>query len=329
MEADVQGKALSMRAESAAESDTLQADAFKKLYPREFFSKFIESGIRPDGRPVGRCRPTTVGLNVVSTADSSALVKIGSTTALAGVKLEVMPPKEDQPNQGQLVIQVEMTSLASSSHRPGRFSEEATSIQERINSAVESSSALNLEDLCIDPGRAAWCVYLDIYLLDAAGSLVDAALLAAIACLANMQLPPVTINDQGKVVSAKESDSKTSQQKLQMRSMPLSVTCGTFNGKLLVDPTAEEEALLSATVNTIVDAQGKLVSGKQQPLLFARVLKLLNATMHASLSVFAKNRITGNDRYPCQRQLHNMCSAWCMRILMPMPKYIFMHHGTS
>ena len=251
-----------MAAGTAVVSDSLEADAFKKLYPKEFFSKFIESGIRPDGRPVGRCRATTIGLNVVSTADSSALVKIGSTTALAGAKLEVLPPKEDLPNQGQLVIQVEMTSLASSHHRPSRFSEEATSIQERISSAVESSSALNLEDLCINPGKAAWCVYLDIYLLDAAGSLLDAALLAAIACLANMQLPSVTVNDQGKVVSAKESDVKTPQQKLQMHSMPLSVTCGTFSGKLLVDPTADEEALLSATVNTIVDAQGKLVSGR-------------------------------------------------------------------
>ena len=253
-----------MAAGTAVQSDSLEADAFKKLYPKEFLSKFIESGIRPDGRPVGRCRPTTIGLNVVSTADSSALVKIGSTTALAGAKSEVMPPKEDLPNQGQLVIQVEMTSLASSSHRPGRFSEEASSIQERISSVVESSSALNLEDLCIDPGRAAWCVYLDIYLLDAAGSLLDAALLAAIACLANMQLPSVTVNDQGKVVPIKEADLKAPQQKLQMHSMPVSVTCGTFSGKLLVDPTAEEEALLSATVNTIVDAQGHLISGRQQ-----------------------------------------------------------------
>lgn len=264
-----QGKAQSMTAGAAVQSDSLQADAFKKLYPREFFSKFIESGIRPDGRPVGRSRATTIGLNVVSTADSSALVKIGSTTALAGLKVEVMPPKEDLPNQGQLAIQVEMTSLASSSHRPGRFSEEATSIQERISSALTSSSALNLEDLCIDPGRAAWCLYLDIYLLDAAGGLMDAALLAAVACLANLQLPHVTISEQGTVVSATDSDAQIPLGKLQMHSLPLSVTCGVFDSKLLVDPTSEEEALLSATINTIIDAQGKLICGRQSVPMYA------------------------------------------------------------
>ena len=251
-----------MTVDTAVQGGSLEAGAFKKIYPREFFSTFIETGIRPDGRPVGRCRPTTIGLNVVSTADSSALVKIGNTTALAGAKLEVVPPKEDMPKQGQLVIQVEMTALASPSHRPGRFSEDATSIQERVSSAVEASSAVNLEELCIDPGRAVWCVYLDIYLLDASGSLLDAALLAAIACLANMRLPPVTINEQGSVVSATDANQKELPKKLQLRSMPVSVTCGTFNDKLLVDPTAEEEALLSMTVNTIIDDQGRLISGR-------------------------------------------------------------------
>ena len=251
-----------MAADPVVQSDSLQADAFKKLYPKEFFAKFIEDGIRPDGRPVGRCRPTTIALGVVSTADSSALVKIGSTAALAGVKLEVMRPKEDLPNQGQLVVQVEMTSLASSSHRPGRLSEEAISIQERISSSLEASSALHLDDLCIDPGRAAWCIYLDIYILDAAGALLDTALLAAVASLANMRLPPVIVNDQGNVVSSAESGQSTPQQKLQLHSIPQSITCGICNGKLLVDPTAEEEALMETTVNTIIDGQSRLISGK-------------------------------------------------------------------
>ena len=278
-----------MAAGSYVQSDSLQADAFKKLYPKEFFSRFIEDGIRPDGRPIGRCRPTTIGLDVVSTADSSALVKIGSTTALAGVKLEVMPPKEDLPNLGQLVIQVEMTALASSGHRPGRFSEEATSIQERISSCFETSSALHLEDLCIDPGRAAWCIYLDIYILDAAGALLDTALLAAIACLANMRLPPVTVNEQGNVISMADKDGIKPQQKLQLHCIPLSVTCGTFNGKLLVDPTYEEEALLQTTVSTVIDGQSRLISGE----LLVALLRLICPLTNTSGSYCLLEDVTG------------------------------------
>jgi len=74
---------------STTNAANLDPDAFKKLYPEEFYRNFIESGIRPDGRAFGRARPTTIGLGAVETADSSALVKVGSTTVLAGIKLEV------------------------------------------------------------------------------------------------------------------------------------------------------------------------------------------------------------------------------------------------
>ena len=250
-----------MAAAASAASDGLQADAFKKLYPREFFAKFTDDGIRPDGRPVGRCRPTTIGLDVVSTADGSALVKIGSTTALAGVKLEVMRPTEDQPQQGKIEAHVEMSAMASPSQRPGRFAEDAVSAEQRIKSCLEASCAVHLEDLCIDTGKAAWCAYLDIYILNAAGSLLDTALLAAMAALASTRLPHVVMNEQGKVVSA-PTEKQTSSARLNLHSLPVAVSSGTFQDKLIVDPTADEEALLDNSIVIIVDDHGKLLAGE-------------------------------------------------------------------
>ena len=84
----------------------LQAEAFQRLYPDQYFAKFIEQSVRPDGRPLALPRATSIGLGVVHTADSSALVKIGSTTVLAGIKCEVMPADPDSPDQGRLTLQV-------------------------------------------------------------------------------------------------------------------------------------------------------------------------------------------------------------------------------
>ena len=78
-------------ADGTSREQALEPEAFKKLYPEQYYQRFIDSGVRPDGRPFGRCRPTTIGLDAVGTADASALVKVGSTTALAGVKLEAGP----------------------------------------------------------------------------------------------------------------------------------------------------------------------------------------------------------------------------------------------
>lgn len=80
-----------MSAAALDASNELQAEAFKRLYPDQYYSKFIESNIRPDGRSLGAARATTIGLHPVESAHSSALVKIGSTAAIAGIKLQVVP----------------------------------------------------------------------------------------------------------------------------------------------------------------------------------------------------------------------------------------------
>ena len=52
-------------------------------------------------------------------------VQIGSSTALAGLKLEVFVPRDDAPGSGAVATSVEMTPLCSPDVRPGRPSEAA------------------------------------------------------------------------------------------------------------------------------------------------------------------------------------------------------------
>lgn len=53
-----------------------QSEAFQRLYPDEYYARFIAEGVRPDGRPLGRPRTVTIGLGSITTADASALVKV-------------------------------------------------------------------------------------------------------------------------------------------------------------------------------------------------------------------------------------------------------------
>ena len=69
--------------------DALEADAFQRLFPEAYYSEFLRQGLRPDGRKFDEARDTTLGVDVVSTADASALIRLGSSSAIAGVKLEV------------------------------------------------------------------------------------------------------------------------------------------------------------------------------------------------------------------------------------------------
>ena len=78
-----------MAATEPSTSNELQAEAFKQLYPEQYYAKFINSNLRPDGRSLSSARATSIGINPIGTADSSALVKTGETTAMAGIKLGV------------------------------------------------------------------------------------------------------------------------------------------------------------------------------------------------------------------------------------------------
>lgn len=151
----------------------LQADAFRRLYPQQYLERFLEKDVRPDGRTLGRSRATSIGLGVVSTADASALVRVGSTKALAGVKCEVMPAPADAPDEGRLAVTVELAPLCSAASRPGRPSEAAAVLSEQLSELLGGTQGiLDPRQLCIGAGKAAWQVFLDVYVLDAGEVLV-------------------------------------------------------------------------------------------------------------------------------------------------------------
>lgn len=200
------------------------------------------------------------------------MVKLGNTAMLAGVKLEVMPTLADAPDQGRIVVDFQMPPICSPLVRPGRPAELASVISEQLSNAITSSAMVDLRELSIAPGRAAWMAYLDVYCLDSDGSLLDAALLAAVAALAHLRIPDVSVTDDGKVIpsgrstqemageEAMDSVKYVQGRRLKLTRIPVALTCALHQKYLLADPTAEEEAILNTTVTVITDFSGNLIS---------------------------------------------------------------------
>ncbi|EEB87885.1 hypothetical protein MPER_14569 [Moniliophthora perniciosa FA553] len=72
----------------------------------------------------------------ISTANGSALVRMGNTTVVCGVKAEIAEPELDKPNDGFLVPNIDLPAICSSKFKPGPPSEEAQVISERLNDAL-------------------------------------------------------------------------------------------------------------------------------------------------------------------------------------------------
>ena len=58
-------------------------------------------------------------LGPISTAHGSAMVKLGNTVVVCGVKGEITRPPADAPNVGVVVTNVQLTSMCSPEFRPG------------------------------------------------------------------------------------------------------------------------------------------------------------------------------------------------------------------
>ncbi|KAJ9523849.1 hypothetical protein QJQ45_020046 [Haematococcus lacustris] len=246
----------------------MQADSetvFRRLYPVEYFTRWLSEGIRPDGRTLGRSRATTIGLGALPSLHGSAMVRLGegATAVLAGAKASVVQPAEEAPQQGILNVTVSMASFATPDYRAGRQADAVSVVTERLQGAL---SLLRLADqLCIREGKSVYKVDLDIYILSADGALVDAVLLAAVAALRDLTLPavkPAKASSASKAGAPSEVEAAGGEavvaHKLSIPCWPLSVTCCMHNQHLLVDPTAEEEAIATSTISVLTDAAGGL-----------------------------------------------------------------------
>ncbi|KAG0276013.1 Exosome complex component RRP43 [Linnemannia exigua] len=229
---------------------TFTPSTFQKLHPAEFFRRFTTEGVRPDGRLLDSFRPTTVHHGVISTANGSAMVRIGGTTVVCGVKAEVAEPRLDAPDQGYLVPNVELSPMCSSKFRPGPPSEQAQAVSEAINRVLKESKVLDLKDLCIEEGKAVWVLYVDAVCVAYDGNIYDAALAAIMAALNNG-----TIKVSGGTAANDENSFK-----LKLARTPLSATFAIFDTTLtiLADPNVTEETISDGQISITLDETGLL-----------------------------------------------------------------------
>ncbi|KAG5844651.1 hypothetical protein ANANG_G00164750 [Anguilla anguilla] len=226
------------------------AAGFKTAEPLEYHRSFLKENCRPDGRELGEFRTTTLNIGSISTADGSALVKIGNTTVICGIKGELTSPPADAPNSGYIVPNVDLPPLCSSKFRPGPPGEQAQAASQFMADVIESSEVLLKEDLCIEKAKLCWVLYCDIMCLDYDGNLLDACVIALVAALKNAQLPEVSINKDTDLAEV-NTDKK---RHLNVAKHPVSSSFAVFDDSIvIVDPTAEEETLSTAMMTVVTD----------------------------------------------------------------------------
>jgi exosome complex component RRP42 len=228
----------------------------RELIPRmqlEYILKLIKRGERVDGRGLLDYRPIDVILSPIEKAEGSALVKLGRTQVLTGVKLELGAPYPDRPNEGVLQVHAEFVPLASPSFEPGPPDENAIELARVVDRSLREPRVLKLEDLVIEPGRVAWVVFNDIYLIDHAGNAIDAATLSSMLALATARMPGLLKTDGGYKV-----DRSVKDRPLPVGNVVSTVTMAIIEGQIIVDPTLEEEVIADSILTIAIDEKRRI-----------------------------------------------------------------------
>jgi exosome complex component RRP42 len=213
--------------------------------------QLIEKGKRLDARGLDDYRDLKVEQGVIEKAEGSARVFLGKTEVLVGVKVETGTPFPDTPNDGVLTVNAELVPLSSPTFEPGPPDENSIELARVVDRSIRESQAIDTEKLCIEAGKQVFVVFVDIYVLNHDGNLIDASALAAVAALMNTKMPNYEVKD-GEVVI------KQGYTPLPIKSHPITVTLGKINNKLIVDPWLEEEQVMDSRISIAFNDEGNI-----------------------------------------------------------------------
>jgi exosome complex component RRP43 len=251
----------------------------QSLDQQQYIQDFWQQRTRPDGRLFSQGRPCKVVFGISQPhAAGSALVTIvssdASTKILAATTLQVGQPSPEQPDRGDIVVQVTGTggnNLGMDFLGGGGKSKQSWDVlQSWLQRTMEEQDHI-LQRLSLWTGKAALRLVVTVQILEDGGNLWDAALLACMAAWKDTAVPQLgkdLVEVQGTLywkdtMAASSTTSKEREDRSQ--SFRVSLTMGVWKNPvgnsthLLVDPSLQEEPFLEGTlIVTIGIASGKL-----------------------------------------------------------------------
>lgn len=211
----------------------------------------LEKGERIDERSLTDYREIKIEQGIIEKAEGSARVHLGNSEVLVGVKVETGEPFPDTPNNGVMTVNAELVPLASPHFEPGPPDEKSIELARVVDRGIRESHAIDTEKLVIEAGKNVFVVFVDVYVLNHDGNLIDASAIAAMAALMNTKMPNYEIKDG-------ELKIKQGYTPLPLKSKPITVTIGKIANKLIVDPWLEEESVMDSRITFATNEDGNI-----------------------------------------------------------------------
>ena len=223
----------------------------------KYLTDLLSKGDRMDNRGFWDGRPIEIIPGVIKKAEGSAMVKWGETVVIAGVKAQLGTPFPDTPNYGVVTVNVELSPISSPSRESGPPGPEAIELARIVDRGIRESKVLPMQGskLCVIPGEQVWILFVDVYILDDGGNLIDASALAAMSALANTKLNKVSINHESNEVTLLEE-----KEPLPLNGFVSSFTYVKIGEYILYDPSLIEDRGKDGRFSVAITDKGTVCS---------------------------------------------------------------------
>ena len=222
------------------------SEEFVAALKRDYLNELALKEQRVDGRQADELRPVTITANAIGTADGSAMVPMGKTRVVVGIKVATGAPFGDRPKEGVIITGAELGPIASPHFEVGPPSQESIEVARVVDRGIRESKMINLEELGIEEGKKVWMLNIDIHVLDYDGNLFDASTIAAVTALKTTMLPAKRLGIGDKDLP------------LKIHHTPTSLTAVKIGKSVVADPNHDEEQVAQARLTATVDEHGAL-----------------------------------------------------------------------
>lgn len=214
--------------------------------------ELARNGKRIDGRKLDEMRKITIQKDVVKNAEGSAIVTLGKTKVIAGLKMGVGTPYPDSLDEGSLAIGAEALPLAHPEYESGRPSDDEVELARVVDRAIRESKSIDFKQLCIKEGEAVWTGFMDFYALNSDGNLFDAGCIACLVGFLNSRIPK--LDEENRIIKGEYSG------EIKMSQIPILTTFVKLGGKILIDPNYLEQAAAESRYSLATTEDGKIVA---------------------------------------------------------------------
>ncbi|MBS3070261.1 exosome complex protein Rrp42 [Candidatus Micrarchaeota archaeon] len=254
--------------------------AIIKEVTEAFVKDLVKNGKRQDSRDFSSYREIRVEKGIIQNDEGSALVQLGDTKVLCGIKFDLMVPFPDRPDEAVVMVGAEFSPMAHPDFEPGPPREDSIELARVVDRAIRSADCIDSSTLPRTEEKV-MAIFIDLHILDNCGNLIDAASLAAMAALKNAQVPK--INGEGKIIREDFSGP------LALKRSAVVCSFEKIAGRMVVDATEEESTASDGRMSIGVTDDGLVCCGQKSGAAgFSKqeLLDLIDLTFEKSKSLF-------------------------------------------